>query len=87
MKSLSHFDSSYSPNEANEANTMHFDCWACSDSGLIDADEVCAVYCDCRQGKARAIHEYEDSIQDRTPINCNDQMQDLLNEYRAYGDC
>tara|TARA_R110000737_G_scaffold159184_1_gene187195 strand:+ start:1188 stop:1457 length:270 start_codon:yes stop_codon:yes gene_type:complete len=46
MKNISHYDSSFSPNEAGEASDTP-NCGACYDEGMIiDQD----VYCDCVEG-------------------------------------
>lgn len=52
MKSVSHFDSSYSPNEAREASDIP-NCGACYDDGMIDEQ----VYCDCSEGDKRMDSE------------------------------
>ena len=81
MKSLSYFDSSYSPNEASEQNDNYMDCGACYDTGMIDEQ----VYCDCRHGKARVIHEYEDSFHVE-PVR-DERMDSLRDEMSYNGDC
>ena len=84
MKSLSYFDSSYSPNEANEQNDNYMDCGACYDTGVIEHD----VYCDCIHGKARVIHEDEDMAMavsaDSDEYTIADKMRD---NYHCFGDC
>ena len=81
MKSLSYFDSSYSPNEACEATDNYMDCGACYDMGMIDKQ----VYCDCIHGKARVIHEEEDARIE--PMPDDEQLQKLYDNYRAFGEC
>ena len=81
MKSLSYFDSSYSPNEASEQNDNYMDCGACYDTGMIDEQ----VYCDCRHGNARVIHEYEDSF--HVEPKRDERMDSLRDEMSYNGDC
>ena len=91
MKSLSYFDSSYSPNEACEQNDNYMDCGACNDMGMIDEQ----VYCDCRHGKALVMHDYEDErallntdlVIARLRLMEDERMDSLRDEFRAYGDC
>ena len=81
MKSINYYDSSYSPNEACEANNDYMDCGACYDMGMIDEQ----VYCDCIHGKARVIHEEEDARIE--PMPDDEQLQKLYDNYRAFGEC
>ena len=81
MKSLSYFDSSYSPNEACEQNDNYMDCGACYDTGVIEHD----VYCDCIHGKARVGHDMEDALIE--PMPDGEQLQKLYDNYKAFGDC
>ena len=82
MKSLSYFDSSYSPNEACEQNNDYMDCGACYDMGMIVEEDV---YCDCIHGKARMGHDEEDSFY--VEPKRDERMDSLHDEFRAYGDC
>ena len=81
MKSLSYFDSSYSPNEAREVNNDYMDCGACYDTGIIEHD----VYCDCIHGNARIGHDEEDALIE--PMPDDEQLRKLYDNYRAYGEC
>ena len=81
MKSLSYFDSSYSPNEVCEQNDNYMDCGACYDTGSIGDD----VYCDCMHGKARIGHDMEDALIE--PMPDDEQLQKLYDNYRAFGEC
>ena len=81
MKSLSYFDSSYSPNEAREVNNDYMDCGACYDTGIIEHD----VYCDCIHGKARIGHDEEDALIE--PMPDDEQLQKLYDNYKAFGEC
>jgi len=81
MKSINYFDSSYSPNEACEVNNDYMDCGACYDTGIIEHD----VYCDCVHGKARVIHDHEDSFH---VSSVRDERMDSLRDEMSYnGDC
>jgi hypothetical protein len=82
MKSLSYFDSSYSPNEASEQNDNYMDCGACYDTGMIVEEDV---YCDCMHGNARIGHDVEDMA-----ISATDEytMADkLADNCSVYGEC
>jgi len=81
MKSLSYFDSSYSPNEVCEQNDNYMDCGACYDTGVIEHE----VYCDCIHGNARIGHDEEDALIE--PMPDDEQLQKLYDNYRAYGEC
>ena len=83
MKSINYYDSSYSPNEACEATDNYMDCGACYDTGMIEHD----VYCDCVQGKSRAIHDQEDESLDAVADMIGERMQALQDEFLTYGDC
>ena len=82
MKSLSYFDSSYSPNEACEQNDNYMDCGACYDTGMIVEEDV---YCDCIHGNARIGHDYEDEM--ASPPVENELMDSLRDEMSYNGDC
>ena len=81
MKSLSYFDSSYSPNEACEQNNDYMDCGACCDTGMIDEQ----VYCDCMHATARMHHDEEDALIE--PMPNDEQLQKLYDNYKAFGEC
>jgi len=83
MKSLSYYDSSYSPNEGCEVTESYFSCDACSDTGMIDEQ----VYCDCREGTTRCMHEYEDSLIPVVDIPHDELMDSLRDEMSYNGDC
>mgnify|MGYP003677449911 FL=1 len=84
MKSINYYDSSYSPNEACEQNDNYMDCGACNDMGMIDEQ----VYCDCRHGKALAIHDYEDeTLSLSSEVMEDTHIQKLYDNYRAFGEC
>ena len=82
MKSLSYFDSSYSPNEVCEQNDNYMDCGACYYTGMIVEEDV---YCDCRHGNARIGHDEEDALIE--PMPDDEQLQKLYDNYSVYGEC
>lgn len=83
MKSLSYFDSSYSPNEACEQNDNYMDCGACYDTGSIGDD----VYCDCIHGNARIGHDEEDAQAMRSESDEYTIADKMHDNYSVYGEC
>ncbi len=86
MKSVSYFDSSYSPNEACEASNNP-NCGACYDDGMIvDQD----VYCDCVMGDKRMNQDSKSELyEDTMGIDIEmgyDPIDDVCDGYDPYYD-